>query len=191
MTLSARILLPLALLALAASQVGCGSSAPEALALEPNSPVVQVGERLVLRAEPTEDLAADPEWVLMEYNGGGLLSTKGLSTTYLAPNHAGTFHLVIQSKRPDGSPVKVQRDIRVIPLFKPEPASALLRPGQAQTFSVKVKGLARSEVTWKAEGGSFNEGGIYVAPTEPGTYKLTATSVVDSSVSAVVTVVVN
>ena len=188
MTHFARILFPLAL---AASLVSCGSGSPEALVIEPDPAVVQVGERLAVRAMPQEDLTGEPEWVLMDYNGGGLLNTKGWATTYLAPSHAGTFHLVIQSKRPDGSTVKVQRDIRVMPLFKPEPASAILRPGQAQAFSVKVKGLARAEVTWKAEAGSFSEGGVYVAPSEPGTYKLTATSVADPSVSATVTVIVN
>lgn len=188
LTTSARFLLPLSL---AAFLVGCGSSAPEAVSLDPDPPTVQVGERLQLRATPNENLATEPEWELLDYNGGGLLSTKGMSTTYLAPNHAGTFRLMIRAKRPDGSNVQVQREIRVLPVFKPEPATALLQAGQAQAFTVKVKGLVRSDVIWKAEAGTFSEGGIYTAPSEPGTYHLTATSAADPSVSATVTVIVN
>ena len=188
LTHSARFLLPFTL---AVFLAGCGSSAPEAISLDPDPPTVQVGERLQLRATPNENLATEPEWELLDYNGGGLLATRGMSTTYLAPNHAGSFRLMIHAKRPDGSNAKVQREIRVLPVFKPEPATALLRAGQAQAFTVKVKGLVRSDVIWKAEAGTFSEGGIYIAPTEPGTYKLTATSAADPSVSATVTVIVN
>lgn len=171
--------------------MGCGSSAPEAVSLDPDAPSVQVGERLQLRATPNENLASEPEWELLDYNGGGLLSTKGLGTTYLAPNHAGTFCLMIRAKRSDGSIAKVLHEIRVLPIFKPEPATALLQAGQAQAFTVKVKGLVRSEVIWKAEAGRFSEGGNYIAPMEPGTYHLTATSAADPNVSATVTVIVN
>ena len=177
--------------ALAASLAGCGSSAPEAVSLEPDSPTVQVGERLQIRATPNENLATELEWELLDYNGGGLLSTRGMTTTYLAPNHAGTFRLMIRAKRPDGSSVRVQREIRVLPVFTPEPATAMLQAGQAQAFTVKVKGLVRGDVTWKAEAGTFSEGGIYIAPSEPGTYHLTATSAVDPNVSATVTVIVH
>ncbi len=159
--------------------------------MEPDPPVAQVGERLALRVVPQEDLAGEPEWLLPDYNGGGLISTKGFSTTYLAPNHAGTYQLVIRAQRADGSSIKVQRELRVLPLFKPEPASANLRPGQAQAFTVRIKGLARTEVLWKAEAGTFADGGAYTAPLEPGTYKLTATSAADPTVTATVTVVVN
>ena len=159
--------------------------------MDPDPPTVQVGERLQLRAIPNENLATEPEWELLDYNGGGLLSTMGMSTTYLAPNHAGTFRLMIHAKRPDGSNVKILHEIRVLPIFRPEPATAMLQTGQAQTFTVKVKGLVKSEVIWKAEAGSFSEGGIYIAPSEPGTYHLTATSAADPSVSATVTVIVN
>ena len=183
-----RLLLPIAL---AAFLVGCGSSAPEAVSLDPDSPVAQVGERLQLRATPNENLATEIEWDLVDYNGGGLLSTKGSNTTYLAPNHAGTFRLMIHAKRPDGTIARVQREIRVLPVFKPEPATALLQAGQSQTFTVKVKGLVRNEVIWKADAGTFSEGGTYLAPSEPGTYHLTATSAVDPTVSATVTVIVN
>jgi hypothetical protein len=188
LTPSARFLLSLAL---ATFLTGCGSSAPEAVSLEPDPPTVQVGERLQLRATPNENLAGEPEWVLLDYNGGGLLSTKGLSTTYLAPNHAGTFRLMIHTKRPDGSTANIQREIRVLPVFKPEPVTSMLQAGQTQVFTVKVKGLVRNDVIWKAEGGTFNEGGIYIAPSEPGTYHLTATSAADPSISATVTVIVN
>ena len=184
---------PLTLLTtvLASLLLACGSSGPEPIALEPDAPSVQVGERLQLRATPQEDLAAEPEWEITEYNGGGLLATKGLNTTYLAPNHAGTFHLVLRAKRPDGSPIKIQRELRVRPLFQPEPASAVLHPGQSQTFTVKVKGLVRSDVIWKAEAGSIGASGTYTAPEQPGTYRLTATSAVDPTVTATVTVLVN
>ncbi len=152
---------------------------------------MQVGERLQLRATPNENLISELEWELLDYNGGGLLSTRGTSTTYLAPNHSGTFRLVIRAKRTDGSTANVLREIHVLPVFKPEPATAMLQAGQTQVFTVKIKGLVRNDVLWKAEAGTFNEGGIYIAPSEPGTYHLTATSAVDPNVSATVTVIVN
>ncbi len=179
------------LLALAGFLTACGSSGPEPIALSPDTPSVQIGERLQLRATPQEDLATEPEWELAEYSGGGLLATKGLTTTYLAPNHAGVFHLTLRAKRPDGSSVRLSREIRVLPIFQVEPATPVLNAGQGQIFTAKVKGLSRSDVTWKASGGSIGLDGFYTAPNESGVYKITATSAVDATVSASVTVVVN
>jgi hypothetical protein len=70
------------------------------------------------------------------------------------------------------------------------PSSASLQTGQQALFTATVGNTTNTAVNWTASGGTVSSGGRYTAPSSPGTYTLTATSVVDSSksASAVVTV---
>jgi hypothetical protein len=65
------------------------------------------------------------------------------------------------------------------------PTSTTLQCGKGQQFS------ANASATWSASGGTINSAGMYTAPTSPGSYVVTATSVANplSSGQAVVTVI--
>jgi hypothetical protein len=72
----------------------------------------------------------------------------------------------------DGDPASVSVQV--------EPAEAEVEAGERRSFLAVVTGTARTDVTWAASGGSFRGAGEAVewtAPTAPGEYTLTATSV--------------
>jgi hypothetical protein len=57
------------------------------------------------------------------------------------------------------------------------PAEVTLAPGESQQFTATVTGEAGTAVTWSASGGTIYEQAVYTAPSNPGTYVVTATSV--------------
>jgi len=69
------------------------------------------------------------------------------------------------------------------------PALQTIAPGQ-QAFTASVSGGATNNVTWSANGGSFN-GNIWTSPTTPGNYTITATSVDEPSVSLSTTITIS
>ena len=71
------------------------------------------------------------------------------------------------------------------------PVTATLGAGATQQFTATVAGSTNSAVTWSATGGSVSSTGLYTAPSTPGTYTVTATSVADPTQSASATVTVN
>jgi lectin family protein/Ig-like domain-containing protein len=69
------------------------------------------------------------------------------------------------------------------------PASETVAPGQI-TFTATASGGTTNTLTWSATGGSFS-GNVWTAPTTPGTYTITATSVDEPSVSVTTTITVS
>jgi len=74
------------------------------------------------------------------------------------------------------------------------PATATVETGKGQTFTATVDGAAKTAgVTWalqETSGGSVTPAGVFTGTT-PGTYHVTATSIVDKTKSAAATVTVN
>src|SRR6185312_10187607 len=70
------------------------------------------------------------------------------------------------------------------------PTSATVLPGTTQAFTATVTGVADARATFSASAGSITTAGLFTAPTTPGTYTVTATSVVDPSQSATASVTV-
>lgn len=73
------------------------------------------------------------------------------------------------------------------------PATATVKVGMTQTLSASVTGTRNTSVTWtvdQANGGTITGTGVYTAPETPGTYNVTATSVVDNSKKASATITV-
>jgi hypothetical protein len=68
------------------------------------------------------------------------------------------------------------------------PGFALLLPGQAQAFHAAVSGGFDPSFTWSATGGTVDSGGNYTAPTTPGVYSITATSIADPTKAASATI---
>lgn len=171
--------------------LGCSSGSPDILAIHPASPAVRVGQSLTVASQPLEDLAAEPEWEIQELHGGGFTQSRGLTVTYIAPPAAGTYHLIAQALRPDGTRLKQIVEIRVMADPQIDPPSATLAPGGARTFAARMRGLPRNTVNWSVdepEGGTVSPEGLYLAPARPGTYHLTATSTLDPAVSVTATI---
>ena len=70
------------------------------------------------------------------------------------------------------------------------PETVRLEPGGRRTFVASIAGQPTAAVTWSASGGTVDATGNYVAPSESGTYTVTAASTTSSAnqASAIVTV---
>jgi hypothetical protein len=70
------------------------------------------------------------------------------------------------------------------------PSSVSMEAGGIQNFEAAVTGVADTNVTWSASGGTVSSSGVYKAGGSAGTYQVKATSVADSTKSAVASVTV-
>lgn len=70
------------------------------------------------------------------------------------------------------------------------PSAVSLKTGQTQQFNASVTGTTTTGVTWSASSGTISTTGLYKAPTTPGTYTVTATTLAtpQKSAQAIVTV---
>ncbi len=64
------------------------------------------------------------------------------------------------------------------------PAEVTLEPAETRQFSAMVIGADDDTVIWSATGGTISEEGLYEAGKDPGTFTVTATSVVDPEAEA-------
>ena len=68
-----------------------------------------------------------------------------------------------------------------------DPNEAEVSPGETVSFAALLGGTS-ANVTWSATGGTINSSGLYTAGNEEGTFRVTATSVDDPSLTATATV---
>jgi Big-like domain-containing protein/Kelch motif protein len=155
----------------------------------PNPATLLPGQTQSFAANVTGTTNTAVTWSVQQPSGGTITST-GL---YTAPqNTAGTFNVVATSQASSNAQgtaaVTVQLSQVVV-----SPAQVALSPGQTQTFTAPIAGLANTQVTWtvqEAGGGLINGAGLYTAPMTVGFYHVIATSVENptASASAVVSV---
>jgi hypothetical protein len=163
----------------------CGGGADSSnFNVEPEPRTITVGDRLPLAAHPNAELNTDVAWEVEEPYGGGLRNSEGNSTVYFAPEAAGTYHLTLRADRADGRKLKQTVAIQVLPMPAIAPAFAQVAQGGSVTFTATMKGLARNTVKWSTDGGEISDEGRYQPPAKAGSYTVTATSTLDSTVSA-------
>lgn len=179
---------------LGAAGISCGTSRnASALDVNPETPRVTVGERIQIQGIGSDEVAGDLEWEVVETYGGGLLHSKGPLVTYVAPASAGTYHLLLRAPKAGGGTLKLEIPVQVRPWAKLEPAAVSLAPGATQMFNLRQKGLPRGTFTWTVEGpdsGTIGPDGLYQAPAQQGTYRVTATSTEDKETVLAATVTV-
>lgn len=158
--------------------LACGSgSRDQAFLISPQTPSVAVGEKLQLLAQPNIDIQDEPQWEMVELNGGAFLNPKGLRVTYVAPQAAGTYRAALRFHKADGSLAKFIQEIQVLPSIQVEPSHPVVRTGQSVQLSAKVRGVPKTAVNWYLEdetGGQIQADGLYTAPQRPGTYRVVA-----------------
>jgi hypothetical protein len=128
--------------------------------------------------------------------GNATAGTVSASGLYTAPAAAGN-HQVTATSVADASK-SASATVAVGALGAISPATAVLPPAAQQQFSSSIQGFSNSSITWavnqvvggNASVGTITAAGLYTAPSQPGTYTVTATSVADTSVTANASVVV-
>ena len=126
--------------------------------------------------------------------GGGTIDASG---HYTAPATAGSYTVRATSV----ADPTAYGDAAVTVTAPPPPVTVTVSPSPAATnscltltFSATVTNATNHSVTWSvqegAAGGTITAGGVYTAPASAGTYHVVATSVADSTKTAVSTVTV-
>lgn len=163
---------------------GSGGSAP------PPTPItISPSQGSAIQTAEVQFTTTGPpvSWSVREGAIGGSITSSGL---YTAPVNLGTFHVVATSLA--NSSLSATATIRIEPAVRVFPTSDTLGPGGVRSFGVDVNPPVPS-VTWTIlegpAGGSIS-GNTYTAPDETGTYRLVATSTLDSRLSFTVPITV-
>lgn len=124
-------------------------------------------------------------------NGASILQLTNQQAVGLAPGTASLIVTVDNVTSPSQT-VTVTAPATISVAVSPNAASPTV--GGTVTFTATITGTTDQSVTWSvqegASGGAITANGVYTAPSTPGTYHVTATSVADTTKSATVTVTV-
>jgi hypothetical protein len=126
---------------------------------------------------------------------GGTFFVNGNTAQYTAPDTVGTYTVTAMSQEDTAktatATITVFRPIEAISVSV-SPSYMEIPTGGTHTFAATVTGgSGNTSVTWSASGGTFSVNGNtaqYTAPSAPGTYIVTATSMEDASKSGTATV---
>ena len=174
-----------------------GQSSNVTVSLNQSSMNVAVGATAQFTATVQNTTNTAVSWSVDGVAGGnattGTISASGL---YTAPAAAGS-HKVTATSVADTN-ASASAAVTVGALGAISPATAFLPPGGTQQFSSSIQGFSNTSVNWavnqvaggNASVGTITAAGLYTAPSQPGTYTVTATSAADSSVTASATVTV-
>ena len=182
------VLATAALLGLVLSACGGSSSDPEALSISPVESAAAPGDGIKFAVQGPSDLTV--AWAVAESEGG----TIDASGNYTAPLSEGTYHVVARGHSGTGATAKVAVRHRSTAGVAVSPHAATLAAGSSVAFTVRLTGLASSEVTWSvaegSTGGTISSDGVYVAPQTAGTYHVVVTSAANTSLSDTATLTV-
>jgi hypothetical protein len=133
-------------------------------------------------------------WSIPEGVSGGTITSAGI---YTAPTTAGTYHIVATSVADTTQTATAAVTIQAAPATLTlviSPVSATLSVGSSLTLAATVSFSSSQSVTWSVQegtaGGTVTSGGVYTAPSTPGTYHVVATSVAAPTASGVSTITV-
>ncbi|NBD08439.1 MULTISPECIES: hypothetical protein [Corallococcus] len=166
-----------------------------AVTVSPKTGTVAQDAAFSLSAQVTGTNNVAVLWSVVGGDDNGTVSSTGV---YRAPRRAGTFTVtatsVADSTKSDSATLTVDPVVAPTVEVSVTPKTATVVQGGVVNLSASVTGSSIVAVTWSVEGGSANgtitSAGAYTAPSKPGTYTVTATSVADASKkdSAVITV---
>ena len=158
--------------------------------ITPATAEVNVGESQTFTATVSGPDDKAVTWSVEQENGGTITE----AGTYTAPDEAGTFHVVATSVYDTSRSARAT--VTVLPADIPvvsvtiSPEAAEIRVNETQQFTATVHGSENTDVTWEASGGEVDANGLFTAPSESGTFSVTARSVADDTKTAQATVTV-
>jgi hypothetical protein len=177
--------------------VGTLQSTITTIFLEPTPPILVQGQAVSLTARGTDvngnDIpipAANLQWSSDSTSIAVVDDPSRQSITIFGGSQAGST--TIRVKEVDSNvTASIPVTVRVNVTVSPNPATITL--GETKQFGALVTGATNTSVTWsvvETGGGSVTAGGLYTAPSTPGTYHVKATSVADPTQSGTAAVTV-
>ena len=165
-------------------------NSPITVSISPETVSLFTGSTQGFTSTVVESAMNSVSWSIEEGSAGGSITSEGL---YTAPANAGVFHVVATSEA--DSNVTATATVTVFNVSSGitiSPTSVTVQEGTIQNFTAMV--LGGGGETWSvqegAEGGAVTSTGVYTAPSMTGTFHVAATSVANSSLSAIATVTV-
>lgn len=154
------------------------------VSVSPKTVTLQVGTTKQFQVAVTGTANQAVSWSA----SGGTVSATGL---YTAPTTAGAYVVTAtsaaNSAKSDSATVTVQYAPLVNVNITSPTTTVTVPQGGTQQYVGAVTGTTDTRLVWSATGGSISASGLFTAPkgqTAAGTYRVTATSVVDSTQSA-------
>ncbi len=168
---------------------------PAAIQVTPAFPSMTTLDTLQLSAAVFGLADTSVTWSVVGAPDAGTVSTSGMYYPPVTPSTPGVYEVQAVANGDatlvGTSFITVTSASGIVVSVSPTEASALY--GQTVTFTATVTGTLTTTVNWtvvEAGGGSINASGEYVAPAQPGTYTIRATSTEDPSATATATVYV-
>jgi len=157
---------------------------PIAVSIAPTMVNMGPSETQIFSASVTGTTNKEVSWSIGEYGGGSIDSTG----VYVAPANEGTYHVVVVSRA--DSTKRATATVVVAGIFVTiSPSTATVEPRQTYPFRAFVTGSTNTAVSWAVQegvtGGGITDDGLYTAPDAFGIYHVVATSVADTSKSAI------
>lgn len=159
--------------------------------LAPLNPVVPASSTLAFSATISGTTNSGITWSVLSGGAGGSINTSGV---YTASSTVGSDTIVATAKADSTAFMSTVVTIGNVAISPSAPDAVAATTGRL-TFSAIVTGVSDPGVTWAilptANGGSISSVGYFSAPTQPGVYRVRATSVVNSALFSEVQVAVN
>ena len=172
------------------------SSSSVSVVITPSAATVAEGGSFSYAATVNGSANTAVAWSIQEGTIGGSITNSGV---YTAPNTLGIYHVVATSVADATASASAVVSTEAPPITSASvsititPSAATIAQGASLSFSATVRGLANAAVWWSIQEGTsrgtITSSGVYTAPTNGvGELHVVATSVADSTVSAVVKV---
>jgi hypothetical protein len=158
------------------------------LALDQTMATLDQGAQVTFTPTLTNITANDVTFRVVEGTAGGSVTAAGV---YTAPPAAGTYHVAVASTHDASATASATIVVRPVGIMV-APSTAMVLQGGTQTFTAQVTGSIETGVLWsvQAGGGTIDPAGTYHAPTQAGSFTVTATAAADATQQATITVIV-
>lgn len=160
--------------------------------LSPQASVVLPGGTVAFTAPVTGSTNKALTWSVLEGGAGGAVNASGV---YLAPTGATGTDTVVATSAADATASAFALVTVGSVVISPAAPAAVANTTGTLTFKATVTGVADTTVAWAilpvANGGTISAAGYFTAPTQPGVYRVRATSVVNGALFSEVQVTVN
>ena len=163
------------------------TSLPISVSVTPATVTLAAGTTQTFTATVTGTSNTSVSWSVQEGATGGSITSQGV---YTAPATGGTYHVIATSSADSATTGEATVTVSTAQTISIQPSSVTVPEQAIQTFTAVVPGGATA--TWSiqegAAGGTITSTGIYTAPSNTGTYHVTATNSASPTQTATATV---
>jgi len=177
------------------SKPGGSAAAAPTITSQPQDRSVVVGQTATFRVVASGTAPLSYQWKKSGNAISGATSDSYATSATTSTDNGATFSVTVTNSTGHADSNSATLTVTTVAAVSVviSPTSASVASGGTQQFTATVTGSSNTSVTWSVQesgGGTVSTSGLYTAPSSPGTYHVTATSVADNSKSAAAEVTV-